>query len=1137
MLPYFRLLFLLYLVSWPCRLAAQRSYAGQSVLATGTWYQVGTTEPGVYRITGAALQSIGYTLPINATSLRLFGRSPGNLPESAGGKYSDDLTELAIMVEDGGDGQIQSTDYLLFYSPGPHVWHQGETAQDLRHSINLYSDTAYYYLTVGGAGKRIETFIHPETSTHSVTEYEFRYWHEKDLHNLLSSGKEWLGERFLAESNQPLNLPINFPPLVSGKTARLKSTVVARSVGALSTMDISVNGNTVGTHTVAPVTASSFDLFARENELSVDFLPAASATIQYRFSSSNSSAIGWLNRFALLAECQLSWQGRSFGFRSWQGAGIGKRGRYELSEAREGLKIWKVSNPLAPVAMTTDIAATTLRFTDDQEKAEEYHVFDPTGPLNAPFLIRSVKNQNLHGATSPQYLIVAAPGLLPAAERLAAWHQQHDGLTSLIVPVEQIYHEFSGGCPDPAAIRNFLKMFYDRSQGNNNARPNYLLLLGNASFDPRNRVLTAPAGVPSFQSSFYLDPLSTYVSDDFFGFLDDHEDINGGLQTNLLDICIGRIPATNLQSANDYIDKLIAYHSPDSRGAWRNELSFIADDEDFNLHLQDMEQITALAAQTNDRFLQQKIYLDAYPQESDAAGSRYPQVNQAISDQMQKGTLIWNYSGHGGFRRLADEVILEQSIVDGWQQNGRLPLFVTATCDFAPFDNPAMLSLGEYLLLKPKAGAIALMTTTRLVFAYSNRVMNANYMQAALERLPDGRYRTLGEAARDAKNATYTGSGDIFNNLKFTLLGDPALTLAFPTHQVLTTQINGQPVGGGFDSLKALQEVRVEGVIANREGALLTNFNGWVYPIVFDQPYEKQTLANDPTSLITRFSVQDKAIFRGKAKVTDGVFVFSFFIPRDISYQDGNLRISYYAMDSLSDAQGAFSELKIAGSATAPDDTDGPVIKAGLNDWSFQPGGLVNERPVLLLHLRDSSGINVLGSGFGHDITLVLDGKEDQTYNLNAFFESDPDTYKSGGLRFQLPLLADGSHTLLIKAWDLLNNSAEILLPFRVHSSPKLVIENLGVWPNPSRGRVKFVFAHNQPPGPMGVKIELFSVEGQRVKIINGTIIVSGNRSYMEWDGKNENGFPVLPGTYIYRLILRLPDGRTAIQSRQLIRL
>jgi len=1137
MLFYLRVLILIHLFSLPLLMHAQRSYSPHSVLASGQWFQIATTQPGVHKISGTDLQAMGFSLPMPSSQLRLYARPSFPLSEAPGGPYSDDLAELAIQVEDGGDGQLQTNDFLLFYSAGPHYWLTDTLHQVFTHQVNIYSDTAYYYLTRGGAGKRVELASPvPTPATHTISAFQYRYWYEKDLFNLLSSGQEWYGERFLAESNQPLQLPVALPQPLAGSTVKFSSTVAARSVGSVVGFEWLANGTIFSTHTIAPVSASSFDLFARESRLEAEFTSSATINLTLRFTSSNASAIGWLNRFQLLADCRLDWAGQPLPFRTWEGRGPGRVARYEINNANTALRVWKLSNSLEPVQMSPQLSGNRLSFTDLHAYPEEYLVFDPAAALPTPIRVGPVNNQDLHGSGSADMLIITARGLEQPAERLADWHRQHDGLNCLVVQVESIYHEFSAGVPDPTAIRDFVKMHYDRSGGSSGNGPRFLLLFGDASFDPKNRVAPGSGGIPSFQSSFSLDPLSTYVSDDYFGFLDDGENINGGLQTNQLDIAIGRIPVSTVSVANQYIDKIIAYHDPSARGAWRNELTFIADDEDGNLHLQDMETITQAAADVNDRFQQQKIYLDAYPQESDAAGSRYPQVNQAISDQMQKGTLIWNYTGHGGFRRLADEVILEQPIVDGWQQNGRLPLFVTATCDFAPFDNPTINSLGEYLLTKPNAGAIALMTTTRLVFAYSNRILNTNYMEAALQRLPDGRYRTLGEAARDAKNKTFASSGDLFNNLKFTLLGDPALTLAFPRYQVLTTHINGQPANQVVDSVKALQEVRIRGLIADSLGQPLNNFNGWVFPVVLDQPYEKSTLGNDPGSQPARFRVQDRALYRGQVSVTAGRFEFAFLIPRDIDYSEGNMRILYYAADSLSDAQGGYSNLVLAGSDPAPADREGPVITAFLNDSLFRSGDLTGDRPVLLLRLSDPSGINVLGRGFGHDISVVLDDAEDKPFILNAFYEADANTYQSGSLRFQLPALNDGLHRLRIKAWDLLNNSSEIEFNFRVRAAEVLEVETLEAWPNPFRDRVRFVFTHNQNQVPIQAQIELFSLQGQLIKKINGTIIASGNRSYMDWDGRNQQGFPVPNGIYVYRLVLRSANGQTAIRARQLIR-
>ncbi len=301
----------------------------------------------------------------------------------------------------------------------------------------------------------------------------------------------------------------------------------------------------------------------------------------------------------------------------------------------------------------------------------------------------------------------------------------------MVVSTDQVFNEFASGSPDPTALRDFVKMYYDKAGADSSLRPRYLLLFGDASYDYKSRLQPNSNFVPGYETVSSLDPLNTYTSDDYFGFLNDRDDINSTTITNTLDIGIGRVPAQTPAQAQAFVDKLIDYSAPQSLGPWRNQQTFIADDQDNNLHFDDAEYISAAVLQTNPLFVQDKIYLDAYPQESTPSGSRYPEVNTAINNQVESGTLIWNYTGHGSYQRLADEVVLEQPIVDTWTNAHRLPLFSTATCDFAVYDNPAITSLGENILLRPVTGGIALMTTTRLVFAYSNRIMNSNYLQTA----------------------------------------------------------------------------------------------------------------------------------------------------------------------------------------------------------------------------------------------------------------------------------------------------------------------------------------------------------------------------------------------------------------------
>jgi hypothetical protein len=799
-------------------------------------------------------------------------------------------------------------------------------------------------------------------------------------------------------------------------------------------------------------------------------------------------------------------------------------GRFVISNAGNTTQAWDVTDPLNPVKMNAALQGTDLSFVNDCSRLREYVSFNATNFMT-PVAIGKINNQDLHSAGAADFLVVAAPALFAQAQRLAQFHQVKNNLRYVVVSTDQVFNEFSSGAPDPTAIRDFAKMFYDRAGSIAANKPKYLLLFGDASFDYKDRVNNNTNLVPGYENNNSLDPLATYTSDDYFGFLDDLEDINSLVLVNQLDLGIGRIPARDAAEAKNYVDKVESYYSTAALGPWRNNQLFIADDEDFNLHLQDAEILTNTSATVAPVFDISKVYLDAFRQESGAGGSRYPQANQVINNQVYNGTLIWNYSGHGGSSRLAEEVVIDQDIVNNWNNPARLPLFITATCDFAPYDNPVIQSLGENILVRPKTGGIALLTTTRVVFAFSNRVINNNYLQIALQPDVNGKYLSLGESIRQAKNFTYQTSGDIPNNRKFTLLGDPALTLAFPSLKVRATKVNGIPVAQA-DTLRATDRVTIEGEVTDAFGTPLTNFNGTVYPTIFDKPQTVNTLANDPGSQVVSFQVQDNILYKGKATVNNGVFSFSFKVPKDINYQYGKGKLSLYADNGTDDANGFFTNFIVGGTGNnAGNDHEGPEIKAWLNDERFVNGGVTNENPILILKLSDSSGINTAGTGIGHDIVATLDNDNRQYFILNDFYVGDLNSFQTGTVHFQLPPLTAGMHSLRIKAWDVLNNSREYILEFNVAKDEELVLSHVLNYPNPFTTNTQFWFEHNRPGQDLQVSVQVFTVAGKLIKTVKKTINTSGNRSTeVQWDGKDDYGDKVARGVYLYKLTVITPD-------------
>lgn len=1104
---------------------AQRVYKPNSVLATGQWYKISVKEAGIYKMDISFLTNLGInTANLTSSSIRLYGNSGRMLSESNNSLWSDDLIENAIFVADGGDGILNGSDYILFYAPGPDNWTKDSINHRFFYQKNLYSDSAYYFITIGGTGKRITTSQFNSPPDITITDFSGRYFHELDTVNFLSSGKEWYGEEFMDAPGKSLTrkFPINIPGLITSSSIFLQTNCIARSAGAASRFDVRISGQPVDQIPVNAVAQGQYAPFAMQAESAISTnVSQPNFDIEYTYVPGSYNAQGWLNRFLLFSRNRISMNSISqLHFQDWESVAAGGSGEFIIDDANNTTLAWEITDPLNPVLIPGTITGVQYRFLNDCSILREYICVKGSDFL-IPKPSGNILNQDLHNTTPADMIIVVYPALKEQANRLAEIHEQKNGLRIKVVTTEQVYNEFASGSPDPVAIRDYVKMYYDKYRIDSLNRLRYLLLFGDASFDYKNRVTANTNFVPAYQNNFSLDPLATYTSDDFFGFLDDDEDINSGSVLNLLDIGIGRVPAKNIAEAENYVNKVEQYLSSASLGPWRNTLTFIADDEDNNLHFQDAE---VIAATTPSIFNQQKIYMDAFPQQNNSGGSSYPLVNQAINNQAYNGTLIWNYNGHGGDKRLAEETILDQEIINSWDNENRLPLFITATCDFAPYDNPFLNSIGENVLLRPKTGAIALMTTTRTVFAFSNRIMNQNYLQIALQPDANNNYKTLGDAVKSAKNYTYQNFGDITNNRKFTLLGDPALTLGFPIYNINTLTINGIPANQA-DTISSGDKVIITGEVADGSSNRLTDFNGTVYTIVYEKPQTVSTLGNDPGSQVAQYQVQNTALYRGKTKVTNGIFSFEFVVPKDINFQFGQGKISYYASNGEKDAGGYSTNLIIGGTGqNTLTDNAGPEIKPFLNDETFVNGGLSDQRPLLLLKLSDSSGINTTGAGIGHDIIVFIDNDNNNYFILNDFYQSDLNTYQTGEVRFQLPEFEPGPHSLKIKAWDVLNNSSEVVLDFLVANDAELTLSHVLNYPNPFTTSTFFWFEHNQPGVDLSVNIQIFTIGGQLIKAIQKTINSPGNRSSeIEWNGKDDFGDKVGRGVYFYKLSVTSP--------------
>lgn len=1110
----------------------KRTYAENSVLATGDFYKISVTENGIHKITADFVNGLSPATPVSIENIRVYGNGGGLLPELAGGKKFDDLVENPIKVfDENNNGEFDGTDYLLFYAAGPNQWKYDYQEKRFKHQMHFYSETAHYFLNFDkGQGKRITSVANNNTPTITINTFNDYAIYEKEYTNFLQTGRRWYAEDFNVVLTRDYDF--NFPNLVSSEPVKVATSVVARSLTTSSSFSVLANQQPLHQHNnLARVRAGYDQPYGKSGTKVSEFSSDKDlVTINLTYQQPDPTATGWVDYITVEATRQLTFVSGQLAFRSIASVGENAVAKFEIGNGTN-IEVWDITNISEVTQMNLTNANGTPSFVQNTDTIRKFIAFDGT-EYKEPVAVGKIDNQNLHAVNFPDMLIITHPDFLAQAEQLAVFHAERDNLETNIVTPQQIYQEFSSGTPDISAIRDYVKMFYDRAGTDVNLLPQYLLLFGDASFDYKNirfKEETNQNLIPTYESWESVSAAQSYATDDFFGFLDDNEGDNIEVQFPLLDIGIGRLPVRTVQEAQTMIDKIKHYaDTGKSLGEWRNQLTFIADDEDGNLHLNDAESHTDKIENRYPTYNVDKIYLDAYTQEPTAGGSRYPDVNKAINATIFSGSMLMNYVGHGGEKSWAHESIFNINDIPQWDNLDRMPLFITATCSFSRYDNPAITSAGEALILYEKGGAIALMSTVRLVYASSNLKLNGAFLNHLFE--PDnGTIPRLGEIARRGKNEV-SASTNAVNNRKFILLGDPALRLGYPTHKVATTSISQ-------DTIKALSKVTVEGEVQDKSGVLLADFNGTIYPTIYDKVSKISTQGNDEKSYPQEFSLRKNIIFKGKASVTNGRFSFSFIVPKDISYNFGQGRISYYAENGITDAHGYSEDVIIGGiDDQTVTDNNGPDIEVFMDSENFVFGGLTSKNPLLIVRLKDENGINTVGNGIGHDITGTIDEASQNSFTLNQYYKATLDSYQEGKIEYPLTNLESGLHNITIKAWDVYNNSSKGYTEFIVAESAEIALRNVLNYPNPFIDNTSFWFEHNKAGDQLLVTIQIVTLAGKVVKTIQEEFIAEGSRvDHLTWDGLDDFGSTIGRGVYIYKVSVKASDNSKAHKVEKLV--
>ena len=1125
--------------------AGAGNYAAASVLSTGNWYRMKIDGDGIYKLTYDEIkQYIG-----DPSKVKIYGYGGWMLDEDFGKPYIDDLPEVSVYIAKGADGVFNSGDYLLFYGRGTVKW--SYRYGRFEHENNPYATSGYYFLTEGDAGpkemKTVPSFPNPEKTLLDFDDYAL---HERDLTTIANTGRELFGESFANQSGRQ-QFSFSVPGITSNMSARFS---FAAASGTPPHVELSIGDKIVAVKDTFALSVSNTYRKAYLMEAGGNYRPEdgnypnpVKMTVTY-----SGSGQAYLNYIALFMRRSLQFYNTPFTFfRNTES--ISEDVRYVMSNANASCMVWDITGNYDVQLMQTSLEGSQLSFAvqADGTTLREYAMVNLGGAFPSPEIVgEKIPNQNLHALPQPDMVIISPSVYLKQAGILAEKHRTKSGLKVEVIEEKQIFNEFSSGTPDATACRRLMKMFYDRAAGEQD-KPKYLLLFGDGVFDNRHLTSTLSKTDPKYYLLTYqvkesVDETTSYGSDDYFGLLEDNSGTS--LVSGKLCLGIGRFPVSSVSQAEDAVNKVVSYMDNTQGGNWKSKLVFTADNTDsfspgsFSIHAVQSRDLADYMDETHPEYILYRYFMDTYQPVSVNGKTTYPDAKKSFLNTLKEGCFLVNYTGHGSTTSWSAEDMLK--ITDVRQMTfENLPLWITATCDFGWFDG-VNTSGGEEAFLNKKSGAIALYTTSRVVYSDANFDINDKLIRYLFTTDETGQHLRLGDVLRKSKNDLSGG-----NKLNYVLLGDPALELNYPGMKVKLETINGEAVTDDKKyAFKAMEKVTVSGNITDENGVKADGFSGTLRAAIFDGRQETKSYRPDNAGNYFSFNSYPNMVYQATSNVENGSFEFSFTVPLDISYTVDepssytakNGKMNFYASSSGAagqDAAGSFANYIFSGTSDVDFGETVPEIREMyLNTAGFKDGDDVNETPYFRARVFDKTGINMSGSGLGHDILICIDGQPAWTYyQSQQNFEIMATAREDWIIGFSIPELPAGEHVLSFRVWNIMNNSAVDTLHFNVVKGYKPAIVELHATDNPAKTATAFVLNHNLPETLLTVDVRVYDLSGRMVWSRSQKASSALPACSVDWDLRNSAGNRVQPGIYIYQAAVKTESSREVTKAKKIV--
>ncbi|MFH1373030.1 MAG: type IX secretion system sortase PorU [bacterium] len=1090
--------------------------------ASSVWYKIAVNQTGLVKITGAQLAQAGLILDdLPSDSLHLFNAGGLQLPID-NSQPRPELIEMAIDVQDGGDGVFHSNDYFLFYGETVDRWLY--TADQSPQFINNhYCDRNIYWLTVSGladAGRRM-TQVDAGTggAVDTVITAFNRHVHleQDNLLRRLNSGHIDDYYRWYWTKETDLTFWVSAPGNITGDIDSVRLTGLTNDNNIVDDdygfIDLYVNGG----HELDGLRSRTGCSYR-----STRFVDGANEIRLRLWKEFN--APPYFDHFDLVYTSRLVADHGQLDITLGNFTGAARLS--VVDSFPSSVIVLDLADPLRPAMLTGyersggmltlrhyfSIGSPNRLYLTSVDRADNPAAIERVSPAN-------LKSNN----TRADLLIVTAHQLKDALADYVDYRRDR-GPAVEVVTVSDIMDNFGYGLYDPTAIRDFLKYAYEHYSP---PAPATVLMVGDANYDFLNHLRTGvsnyvPAYIHAYDQSASDD---NYVYFGRYGILDSDTSFDTGYVSpdRGYDMLVARWPVRTAGEISTIMSKIRCHESPTSLGLWRTNVTLVADDE-YGRYSNETFHVTQTEILEKNYlprlFNRNKIYLWEYP----LVNMKKPAVNDLIVDAFNDGSLVINFAGHGNPDVWTDEQVFTRTgDLSRLRNQDRLPLIFSASCEIGFFDDPGREGMAEDLLVYRQGGASGTVTATRLVNSFDNALFNQKFFDVLFK----DNSLSVGEAVYTAKLLRQYGSSSVpsqkKNDQAYLFFGDPCLKLGAPR---LKVEFSEPP-----DSLIALGRTHVVGRVIDqndqlyeRDGSLMIN--------VFDSERSRTHRVINSSGDITQeidYTVTGPTIFRGSAGITGGFFDFVFICPLDLGYGGNGARIVVYAVLDTIDAAGLIDSITVSDSIVTVSDSTGPDIECSIPGRAgFVSGDIVSRHDRLQITLSDSSGIN-LTAALGHGITLELDDRSENTYDLTELFEYYQDDYTRGQLIYPFEDMPPGKHTFKIKAWDNANNSATHEFSAEVLTEEKLAIIELLNYPNPMKDFTRFSAQLSRPVSQF--LLEIFTLSGRKIKSFGPLYPSAGYYDDIVWYGRDDSGDRVATGVYIYRATAVPADGGETVES------